>query len=57
MLIILSGLLGFSISLNISLGLFLLFVFKNKKLTEQVYETFDKNVEVVKDIQDPFRRV
>ena len=54
---ILYGFLGFSISLNLCLGLFLIFVFRNKKLTEQVYETFDKNVETIKDIQDPFRRV
>jgi len=57
MISLLSGLLGFSLALNLSLVLFLLFVFKNKKLTEQIYETFENNIETIKDNNDPWRLI
>ena len=47
--------LGFSISLNVSLIAFLIFVFKSKKL--EVYDSFNGNVEVLKESADPFKDI
>ena len=53
----LCGFLGFSLALNVSLGLFLLFIFKNRSLTEKIYDTFDNNVEDIKNANDPWRNM
>lgn len=52
----LCGFLGFSIALNVSLGLFLVFIFKNKDLTNKVYDTFDNNIEEIKNVNDPWNK-
>lgn len=49
--------LGFSISLNVSLIAFLIFVFKSKKLENLVYDNFNEKVEVLKESADPFKDI
>lgn len=49
--------LGFSLSLNVSLVAFLIFVFKNKKLGNLIYDNFNENVEVLKESNDPFKDI
>lgn len=48
-------LLGLSFSLNLSLGGFLIFLFKKQE--SQVYEKFDTRIESVKEDADPFRNL
>ena len=49
--------LGFSLSLNVSLVAFLIFVFKNKILGNLIYDNFNENVEVLKESNDPFKDI
>lgn len=49
--------LGFSLSLNVSLVAFLIFVFKNKKLGNLIYDNFNENVGVLKESNDPFKDI
>lgn len=48
-------LLGLSFALNLSLGGFLIFLFKKQE--SQVYEKFDTRIESVKEDADPFRNL
>lgn len=48
-------LLGLSFALNLSLGGFLIFLFKKQE--SHVYEVFDKKIESVKEEADPFRNL
>lgn len=48
-------LLGFSISINLCLLAFLVFVFKKQE--SKIYEKFDEKVEVIKDNNDPFNKL
>lgn len=47
-------LLGISISLNVCLIFFLVFVFRSKKLQDLIYDKFDEKVEVIEESRDPF---
>lgn len=46
--------LGISISLNVCLIFFLIFVFRSKKLQDLIYDKFEEKVEVIEESQDLF---
>lgn len=54
MISILCLFLGISISLNICLIFFLIFVFRSKKLQDLIYDKFESNIEVIEESKDPF---
>lgn len=57
MISILCLLLGISISLNVCLIFFLIFVFRSRKLQDLIYDKFENNIEVIEKAQDPFSNV
>ena len=54
MISLLCLLLGISISLNVCLIFFLIFVFRSKKLQDLIYDKFEEKVEVIEESQDLF---
>lgn len=54
MIIFLSFTVGFSLSLNVALIIFLIFAFRSKKLSNAIYDNIESNVEIIEKSKDPF---